>query len=82
MRATAIVLKAYQAGTLPPLVAINSLSAKSKLPDLAELKEVLNMHYLVRCIEYMYFNSELYHPGGDLQMFEDMRYRAYHAARR
>ena len=47
VRATAIVLKAYQAGTLPPLVTMNSLMGKSKLPDLAELKEVFNMQYLV-----------------------------------
>lgn len=58
MRATAIVLKTYQAGSLPPAVAvISSLSGKSHVPDLAELKEVLNIQHLVRCVEYMYFYS-------------------------
>jgi hypothetical protein len=84
VRATAIVVKAYQAGTLPPLVAMNSLSAKSKLPDLAELKEVFNMQYLVRCIEWMYFNSEEYHLGEDSEdnLFRHMKYGTYPAARR
>lgn len=63
MRATAIGLKAYQAGLLPPAVdAINSLSGNSKLPDLAELKEVLkllNLQHLVRCMEYMYFDPSM-----------------------
>jgi hypothetical protein len=84
VRATAIVLKAYQAGTLPPLVAINSLSAKSKLPDLTELKEVFNMQYLVRCIEWMYFNSEEYHAveGSEHNLFLHMKYGTYPSARR
>lgn len=46
-------------GTLPPLVEINSLSGRSRLPSLVELKEVLNMQYLVRCIEHMYFYSKV-----------------------
>jgi hypothetical protein len=84
VRATAIVLKAYQAGTLPPLVAINSLSAKSKLPDLAELREVFNIQYLVRCIEWMYFNSEEYHAaeGSEHNLFLHMKYGTYPSARR
>ena len=84
MRATAIVLKSYQAGTLPPLVAIDSLSAKSKLPDLAELKEVFNMQYLVRCIEWMYFNSELYFmsEGSEHNLFRYMKYGTYPAKQR
>ncbi|KAH8807244.1 hypothetical protein F5884DRAFT_880059 [Xylogone sp. PMI_703] len=57
VRATAIVLKAYQAGILPPAIgAIDSLSGNAKPPDLAELKEVLSVQHLVRCIEYTYFN--------------------------
>lgn len=69
MRATAIVLKAYQAGALPPaVVAINSLSGKSKLPDLAELKEVLNMQHLVRCIEYIFLNSK-FHKRYETNLF-------------
>lgn len=35
-----------------------SLSGKSKLPDLTELKEVLNMQRLVQCIEFIYFNAQ------------------------
>jgi len=45
-------------GTLPPVVTIKSLSGYSKPPELAELKEVFNMQYLVRSIEHMYFNSK------------------------
>jgi len=84
VRATAIVLKAYQAGTLPPLLAMNSLSGNSKLPDLAELKEVFNMQYLVRCIEWMYFNSEENHLGElcEDNLFEHMKYGHYPAAKR
>ena len=63
---------------------MNSLSAKSKLPDLAELKEVFNMQYLVRCIEWMYFNSEEYHLGEDSEdnLFRHMKYGTYPAVRR
>ena len=83
VRATAIVLKAYQAGTLPPLVAMNSLSGNSKLPDLAELKEVFNMQYLVRCIEWMYFNSKELHLGEcEDNLFKHMKYGHYPAAQR
>jgi hypothetical protein len=82
VRATAIVLKAYQAGTLPPaVVAINSLSGKPKLPDLAELKEVLNMQHLVRCIEYIYFNAQ-YYKHYETNLFPSMKYAKYPAARR
>ena len=84
VRATAIVLKAYQAGTLPPLVTMNSLMGKSKLPDLAELKEVFNMQYLVRCIEWMYFNNEESHLGEDCpdNLFHHMKYGHYPSAQR
>ncbi|KAF8851656.1 hypothetical protein BDZ45DRAFT_808142 [Acephala macrosclerotiorum] len=78
VRATAIVLKAYQAGTSPPVVAMNSLSGNSKLPDVAELKEVFNMQYLVRCIEWMYFNSRELHLGEcEDNLFKDMKYGHY-----
>ena len=84
MRATALVLEAYQAGTLPPpVVTIISLSANSKLPDLAELKEVLNMQYLVRCIEWMYFNSQEWHLGIiEDNLFRHMKYGHYPAKQR
>ncbi|KAL5313956.1 hypothetical protein ACEPPN_018380 [Leptodophora sp. 'Broadleaf-Isolate-01'] len=83
VRATAIVSKAYQAGTLPPVVEINSLNGNSRLPDLAELKEVLNMQYLVRCIEWMYFNSEKSHIGEfEDNLFLHMKYGHYPAAQR
>ena len=83
MRATAIVLKAYQAGNLPPAVAMNSLSGNSKLPDLAELKEVFNMQYLVRCIEYMYFYSTRLHLGEcEDNLFQNMKYGHYPAVQR
>ena len=82
MRATAIVLKAYQAGILPPaVVAMNSLSGNFKLPDLAELKEVLNMQHLVRCIEYIYFNAR-YYKGYETNLFPHMSHAKYPAARR
>lgn len=81
MRATAIVLKAYQAGALPPaVVAINSLSGKSKLPDLAELKEVLNMQHLVRCIEYIFLNSK-FHKRYETNLFPYIRRDRNPAAR-
>lgn len=83
MRATAIVLKAYQAGNLPPAVVMNSLSGNSKLPDLAELKEVFNMQYLVRCIEYMYFYSTRLHLGEcEDNLFQNMKYGHYPAVQR
>ncbi|KAG4440015.1 hypothetical protein IFR05_004529 [Cadophora sp. M221] len=83
VRATAIVSKAYQAGTIPPVAEINSLSGKFKLPDLAELKEVLNMQYLVRCIEWMYLNSEESHWGEmEDNLFLHMKYSHYPAAQR
>jgi len=72
VRATALVLKSYQAGNLPPaIVEIKSLSGKAKLPDLAELKEVLNMQRLVQCIEYIYFNSE-YDTQNVSNLFDNM----------
>ena len=83
VRATGIVLKAYQAGTSPPVVSMTSLSGISKLPDLAELKEVFNMQYLVRCIEWMYFNSEEWHLGEcEDNLFKGMRYGRYPSAQR
>jgi hypothetical protein len=82
VRATAIVLKSYQAGSLPPAVVMNSLSGASKLPDLAELKEVLSMQHLVRCIEYMYFNSITRHQDSEGNLFQDMKFGKYPAALR
>lgn len=51
-----------------------SLSGKSKLPNVAELKEVLNMQHLVRCIEYMYFHSTLSHATYEDTLFDGGRY--------
>lgn len=79
VRATDSVLKAYRAGLLPPAVAINSLSGNSKLPDLTELKEVLNMQHLVRYIEYIYFQFSISEDSDD-NLFPD--YGRYPAARR
>lgn len=44
------------------------------LPNVAELKEVLKMQHLVRCIEYMYFHSTLSHTYSEDTLFDDMRY--------
>jgi hypothetical protein len=60
---------------------MNSLSGKSKLPDLAELKEVLNMQHLVRCIEYIYFNAQ-YYKDYETNLFPHMKHAKYPAARR
>ncbi|KAH8662506.1 hypothetical protein BX600DRAFT_499009 [Xylariales sp. PMI_506] len=83
VRATAIVLKAYQAGTLPPLVdPINSLSGTSQNPDLDELKEVLHMQHLVRCLEYRYFYGTtdgeftMWQPEEDTEELMTLRYPA------
>ncbi|PVH71568.1 hypothetical protein DL98DRAFT_520986 [Cadophora sp. DSE1049] len=58
VRATAIVLQASQANSPPPAFpSVYALSGKAQKPTVAELKEVLNMQHLVRCVEYMYFNS-------------------------
>ncbi|KAL2067658.1 hypothetical protein VTL71DRAFT_15754 [Oculimacula yallundae] len=58
VRATAIVLKACQAESPPPpFTSMYALSGVVQKPTLEELEEVLNMQHLVRCIEYMYFNS-------------------------
>ncbi|CZS93025.1 uncharacterized protein RAG0_03506 [Rhynchosporium agropyri] len=60
VRATAIVLKASQAGLpSPPFASMHTLSGVVQKPTIAELKEVLNMQHLVRCIEHMYFFSEV-----------------------
>jgi len=57
---------------------MESLSGISKLPDLAELKEVFNMQYLVRCIEWMYFNSQELHLGEcEDKLFKNMKYGHY-----
>jgi hypothetical protein len=83
VRATAIVLKAYQAGTLPPaVVEIASLSGNSMLPELAELKEVMNMQQLVQCIEYIYFNSNFPKIDSEKNVFFDVEFGKYPAARR
>jgi hypothetical protein len=54
-----------------------SLSGKSKLPNVAELKEVLKMQHLVRCIEYMYFHSTLSHIHSEATLFDDRKYGQY-----
>jgi hypothetical protein len=84
VRATAIVLKAELAGNRPPGINIMSLSGNSKFPDFAEVKKVLNMQYLVRCIEYMYFNSTHRHWGDQNpnNLFEKMKYGSYPSERR
>ncbi|KAH7407429.1 hypothetical protein BKA64DRAFT_743064 [Cadophora sp. MPI-SDFR-AT-0126] len=83
VRATAIASKAYQAGTIPPRVELNALSGKTKLPDLAELKEVFSMQHLVRCIEWMYFNSKESHRGEcEDNLFLHLKYGHYPAVRR
>ncbi|KAL2072839.1 hypothetical protein VTL71DRAFT_12182 [Oculimacula yallundae] len=84
VRATAIVSRAYLAGESPPPVTVQSLSGSSKLPNLAELKEVFNMQYLVRCIEWMYFNSEQDHANNSTMdsLFPDMVYGRFPAADR
>ncbi|KFY33270.1 hypothetical protein V494_07754 [Pseudogymnoascus sp. VKM F-4513 (FW-928)] len=71
VRATAIVFKAYCAGTLPTAVTMISLSGKSKLPNVVELKEVLKMQHLVRCIEYMYLHSTLSRAHSEDTLFDD-----------
>ncbi|KAH8752159.1 hypothetical protein F5882DRAFT_267742, partial [Hyaloscypha sp. PMI_1271] len=80
VRATAIVLKSYQAGSLPPAVVMNSLSGASKLPHLAELKEVLSMQHLVRCIEYMYFSSTTRHQDSEGNLFQDLKFGNFYRA--
>jgi hypothetical protein len=61
---------------------MNSLSGNSKLPDLAELKEVLNMQHLVRCIEYSYFNSQYPTNHYENNLLYTMEGVKYPAARR
>ncbi|PMD28360.1 hypothetical protein NA56DRAFT_11208 [Hyaloscypha hepaticicola] len=62
---------------------MKSLSRISKLPKLAELQEVFNVQYLVRCIEYMYFNSKQLHLGQcEDNLFQHMKYGHYPAAQR
>jgi hypothetical protein len=65
-------------------MAMDALSGKSTLPNLEELREVFNMQYLVRCIEYMYFYSEELHHGSQnpKNLFEEMKYGAYPSERR
>jgi hypothetical protein len=76
---TAIVLKSYQAGIRALAVVMNSLSGASKLPDLAELNEVLSMQHLVRCIEYGYFTATTQHQDGEDNLFQDMKWVQYPA---
>ncbi|KAH7378125.1 hypothetical protein BKA64DRAFT_750507 [Cadophora sp. MPI-SDFR-AT-0126] len=58
VRATTLVLKASQANSPPPTFpSMSALSGKALKPNVTELKEVLDMQHLVRCVEYMYFNS-------------------------
>ncbi|KAH7309987.1 hypothetical protein BKA65DRAFT_575780 [Rhexocercosporidium sp. MPI-PUGE-AT-0058] len=58
VRATAIVLEASQANSPPPpFPSMYALSGNTQKPTIAEMKEVFNMQHLVRCVEYMYFNS-------------------------
>ena len=60
---------------------MNSLSGNSKLPDLTELKEVLNMQHLIRCLECIYFNAQFpKHYWNNL--FPGMEHEKYPAARR
>ena len=60
---------------------MNLLSGNSKLPDLAELKEVLNIQHLVRCIEYIYYNSQ-YPKHYENNLFYDIEREKYPVARR
>ena len=83
MRATAIVLEAELAGNRPPAMAMDALSGNSTLPDLGELKEVLNMQYLVRCLEWMYFHADDRHRSEEqANLFREMRYGRYPSERR
>ncbi|KAK0125478.1 hypothetical protein ONS95_000514 [Cadophora gregata] len=75
VRATAIVLKAYQKKTSQPVIKINTLSGDYRLPEVAELKEVLNMRYLVQCLEWKYFNSDTL--SIDDHLFHDVGYYRY-----
>jgi hypothetical protein len=58
---------------------MNSLSGASKLSDLVELKEVLSMQHLVRCIEYRYFNAETHQQDNEDNLFSDMKWGRYPA---
>ncbi|KAH8593555.1 hypothetical protein B0O99DRAFT_626577 [Bisporella sp. PMI_857] len=59
VRATAIALEAYKAGRQPPITPMHELSGRFSKPSWDELKEVLNVQHLIRCIEYMYWNSTI-----------------------
>ena len=59
VRATEIVVAAYQRGEQPPdPFPIVELDTEFKKPDLLELKAVRNLQHLVRCLEYMFLNPE------------------------
>jgi hypothetical protein len=59
VRATVIVLKAYQSGCVPPAVSIHELSSQFKKLDLEELREVFSLQHLIRFVEHMFFNQKI-----------------------
>jgi hypothetical protein len=81
VRATAVILKAYKEGNRPPAITIASLSVSSKLPDLDDLREVLNMQHLVRSLEYKYFTSPPVHHHSIETMFDNIHPESYRTQR-
>lgn len=59
VRATTKVLDANQSGSQATITSMHELSGLSQRPSIEELKEVLNMQHLVRCVEHMYWEGSI-----------------------
>lgn len=49
-----MVLGAQQEGLLPPVISLPTLSGLVQKPTLSELKKILDLRHLVRCIEHIF----------------------------
>ncbi|KAH8885879.1 hypothetical protein GQ53DRAFT_876770 [Thozetella sp. PMI_491] len=59
VRATALVHDAHRDGLLPPEIRLHDIEGAARKPSLEELRDILDLHHLVQCVEIRYCNVTL-----------------------